>query len=426
MLEEAIHDLPVRHLVMSASHNITQKPQRQVDEGIIASAEKYRSRGDMVSYKFQRVAGAQIDELKFLMPLWKDVPLLAHQVISAITHDLTVSVVGSKDVGLVVGAIQDYFKLNDRRLRFVDEGQQTSLANSLTRGRDALDLSDNHFFYFVPLDLPFFFRLRPMLDDEDAAHHIAVVDVNARERIFTGAGELFPRNYYWDLITSNGDGEVTYSIKEPNPIGFSGSIAFDRFFRTIDHMYAHRQGGDFGIDALIQHITRNMVQHPVQALRSISSGGARQLNDLYAWWKQGKRLTLHAEQLEQLGYFLQMAPIRIKAEHQDPFRLKDVDAWHDLFDYALVIRYNGGLQGIHAHATLIEGFQRPMESLKKEIPLLRNFPAYANERARQLGMPLPYGKHQQLIAQPSCGTDIPGTVALLRKFSSTYHSHGNA
>jgi len=401
------NNYPAKHFVMSASHNKTRKPQQKVDNDIIKSAEAYRKRGaPCISYKFQRVKNSPVDELKFLMPIHKDIPVLAFQVTYAVMQGIKTAVVGSNEVGMVVDALRRYLGVPNENLVFVHEGEKLSLGNSIKRGARALDLEKNDFFWFVPLDMPFFYNYMDMLYDEDIRHNAIVADFNARERVFENCMELFPRNYYWKIK----DGTQTYNVKEPAVFGFSSEIDI---FELANEAYQRRQSGGFGAAQVFVMALKNMLKHPYTLVDKM---GAVEWIDFATALMQkvtGRNASFYSNTAEQFGFFFDMAPIRCKAQHQDPFRVKDIDAWHDLWYYALAIRQNHGLEGIVPYAEQLEGFNEIMQRIKNDIGVLRDFPEYANQRAKALRTErLPFSAGE-LIAEPAPGEHLQATVEAL-------------
>lgn len=404
------NNFPAKHFVMSASHNRTNKSQREVDKEIIKSAEEYRKRGaECISYKFKRVEEAPVDELKFLMPIYKDIPVLAFQITYAVMQGIKVAVVGSNEVGMVVDALKDYLPIQKENLIFVHEGEKLSLGNSIKRGARALNLKKNDFFWFVPLDMPFFYNYMDMLYDEDIRYNAVVADFNAKEKVFEDIPELFPRNYYWIMI-DNGN---KYTIKEPAVFGFSKNMDL---FHIANEVYDKRESGKFGAKNVFALVFKNILKHPLATAERLTMPD---LIDILKAFLQRvfkcKRTSFYSTTAEHFGYFLNMAPIKCKAEHRDPFRIKDIDAWHDLWYYALAIKKNNGLEGIVPYAQLLEGFDEVMQKIKNDIGVLRNFPEYANQRAKALRMEkLPFAKGE-LAVEPAKGENLEATIQALHK-----------
>jgi hypothetical protein len=399
---------------MSASHNkVLDMNQEAVDRKILKKAEEYRKKKSMVSYKFQRVKNAPVDEVKFLTPIYKDIPILAFQVTYAMMNGLKVSVVGSDEVKLVVDKLREYLPIKKEDLIFVHEGEKLSLGNSISRGANALEMDSKDFFWFVPLDMPFHYDFASFVLDKDIKNHAMILDFNAKERVFENIPELFPRNYYLRMKY----GGKTYSIKEPNIVGFSAGIS-SRLSSAADEAYAHRQSGAFGPKQLGLMTMNNIAKHLLFFFEKMEIEGAFDLSSFAGWFVM-PRLTKSAKPLfksetaEKLGYFINMAHVRCKAEHQDPFRVKDIDAWHDLWFYCLAVKENKGIQGIVPYAGLIEGFNDVMQTIKSDIGILKDFPRYANERADALKLGRPFNSNGELIVGPSYGEKIEETVEYL-------------
>ncbi|MBI5388860.1 hypothetical protein HZB01_00605 [Candidatus Woesearchaeota archaeon] len=484
-LEEILSETPTAHFaILGASHNISDLTQDKVDEKIRASAEDYRAKGDMVSYKYERVRTSKNDELKFLASL-DGIPLLCYQLTSLLMQGVKVAVVGSSEVGLIVQEQVDYLGVSKENVVFVHEGKSTSFGNTLSRGtaalRKDLRMEPKDSFYFIPADLPFFFNTVPLFFDKDMKDAKMLLDFNAREQMFPDGKELFPRNYYWRFK----DNSKRYAIKEPGAFGFSASLHIEKMQSFFDGMYANRQAGALGWGAIIKkgierilgekthdvsrgqewktlmkkgyaylasagsmlaspefyHTTATLatlgVNFGVKAAYNSMVTAQRAMNGAKSFKRKDMDYASHVlhsytsnippgfdrRSIDYVGPLLFGGPVIAKAEHHDPFRVKDVDAWHDLWYYANIIKENGGLDGIYPYAKLLEGFKERVQSIQHQIGILQDFPAYANMRAEKLGMPQPFNAKGELIIGPAEGEDIQESIRVLRKAVTLHISY---
>jgi hypothetical protein len=407
----------VSKVVISASHNI-HATQAQANRLILAKAhEDIAAQKTCVSYNFRRAADAKIDENKALMPIYGKVPMLAHKIIHRIKQDLDVIVIGSNEVRTVVESLQEFLDVDTTRLRYVNE--QRSLGQNMSAGARAAGGA----YCFEAADTPLSYDISDVLKDSDIEDNLMVADLNARQRIFGETPEFFPRNYYWEV--SNGSGEAV-SAKEPNVWTVSEKFPFE----IIDEFYKTRQGGRLGIPLVMKlfgwNLLKNMHKYSKEVYYDLAGGLWRSVNKLV-----GRRLPLHfhTQTVSDLSQALFDRPMKMKATHTDPFRLKDVDAWHDLWFYHHVISQakheygDSGLEKIIPHADIIQSYDDHIRGtgLDQSIGVLRDFEAYACERSLELGMPAPFNDGR-LCAPPAHGERIDQALTYLMKKKKDYTS----
>lgn len=401
----------VNKIVISASHNVVQL-QETADERILRKAQSDRDAGrECVSYNFMRVALPPIDtniphvdENKCLMPIYHRVPLLAHKVIQRVSQDLEVVVVGSHEVALVVESLRDFLGVDEYKLRHVQE--KRSLAENISAGSNDLPLCKGEGFVFEAGDTPFADNLDDILNDTDIEKHILVGDLNGLTTAFDG-DPFFARNYYWDV--HNGDTYVP--CKEPNAWLFRADFPFDE----VNTFYQNRQGGKLDMFKVFSIIgPKFMIRAPFLSLTAcydIARGTGRAIVKAIAG--SSKPWKFHASTLEEVSpMFFNGESAKFKVTHNDPFRIKDVDAWHDLWFYKHLVNHTEShpdgrsvlpyFSQVDAYSDFIE-----KQGLPDEIGVLRNFPRYANHRALTLRMPIsPFSSNKEFQAPLEPGTDL--------------------
>ena len=441
---EKILDRECNCFVMSASHDKSES-REEADEVIIKQARKYiKKKSPFVSFKFRRAKNDQVDENKFLIPL-NGVPVLAFQMINALASQVNVAVVGSEEVGLVVKKMKECFPEYSSRLAFAPEGDSLSLANSIKQGiaaaRNSFGMCRGDFFYFVPLDLPFFYNIHDLLHDRDIHRYGCILDLNSREVVFDGnTPELFVRNYWFNLESK--DGSVVH-FKEPNVYGFSQDLDF----RVVDEFYRTRNSGDLRFKDIIRMVMPNIIQDmKIDYKRVLHAIGLLLAQSLKSGlYKIGRRDSIRFTKdfMESVGYYIFNSPLLIKAEHKDPFRIRDIDAWQDLWYYRFILekakkqnpdsRFNG-LETIYPHAEKIEQFSQAMRDIKGRIGLLSvDFAKYVNERYKALSILLtcdelrvPFTSSGRFIDDPAFGDRIEDSVEVLRQQSAVYSVNSKA
>ncbi|MBR9692176.1 hypothetical protein GOV06_05325 [Candidatus Woesearchaeota archaeon] len=434
------HNFPLEHVAISASQNVYGS-QKRVDEIEANSVIYYKKNNSMVSLKFKRTADSILDgfdENKALFPVYKDVPLFAITTIAAVEHGMLVSVVGSKDVGKFVKKLQDYYKSIDRkgaamRLKWVpecdgiefnendkqtivDNRKKLTLNNSMSRLAGSLNLGEDDAFIFAAGDILFYDYMR-VAYDRDSIDHSLIMDFNGLEII----NPPIPRNYYHRLITRKG--EVVH-FKEPNvwTLGSEFNLGLS------DETYNNRLKGGFGVKAFLGMIGKNMLKNPHKiSFMDIWTifGGVSKETSHYCLKKLGIDYIpkYYEEDLESLTKFLNMSPVRVKTEHDDYLRLKDVDAMHDyVFVRRLVERYLADVFPEHVAHSIVDFAEYLKGSgIRDEVSTLAEFPDRINDKVDRVQFRLkkkrfdyklerPFNNNGEFIAEPNADESLEKAV----------------
>jgi hypothetical protein len=277
----------------------------------------------------------------------------------------------------------------------------------------------------------------PWLGERDLAVHGAdlVLHAGARQRVFPdGVPALFTGNYYETMIV---DGGIALDVKDPNLLVFTRqglrgmARGLDRLRRAKDEGRYLRLFFRVAARALLGRRARaslHALRYLIRRRRGTLAPG------------QG----LHAEHFaEMLSAFFEVR-VRVKAEHDDPFALRDCDTFEDVFGY-----YHSLLQGIvdeggtredgyrrladyHPHAEHLRALSLRLRPLWEEIPLWRRWPEFISDKiatcnrhirvaleaagfAGTAGDPIPmYFVRGRFVPSPGPGDDLAGTRAFLR------------
>ncbi len=399
-------EIPCRHAVISASHNISKKSQSKVDKNTRKKAAKYlKQNSDFRNYKFQRVAGTEIDELKFLMPVVGHVPSVVFQIVYAAMNKIRASIVGSDQVGRVLEAVKESGVLPGASLDdlvHVHEGKHTSLRSSINNGWAGLEIDDDVPFLFISADLPFAFDYRRHLDDPDWENHIAILNFNSRQSIFKG-NDFFSRNYYQVFM----EGTREFEVKEPNIWQLTGK-SIKGIDDYIDVFYSNRNGGGFSLPRVIWHGPGKYLK----AVKGLKPEQRKEMNHcLYTFMtrsfgSKGKDQAQFST-LDAFASVLFDGPVKVKAHHNNPWMLRDIDAWHDLFFYQQVVDhaldfYNvknfGELTRLNPYAEQIWALEPVLTEVGQEMPIIGSFKDYANMRTSSLGFGPVYKKGQLMVS----------------------------
>ncbi len=412
-LEQRLQD--VQHVVISASHDI-YKSRSKVDKDTIDGAEAYRREGlSCISYKFRRAADDDIDENKALMPAYRDVPLVAHNIIARIRQGFTVAVVGSAEVKLVVDGLRDYLGVTEDRLKYVPEGK--SYAENVKKGRKALGLKKGQRYLFEPADVILDEDVSDLCADPDVAEYDCVANFNGQESAFSDTTEFFPRNYNFDFTDLDG---IMQPTKECNKMVFSKRFPL----WILNALYRNREKGRLNILPLLtlggaKFLTRyhSLSQHTKEVIRYNRQSLALRKEGIQ------RKFSFSAATAKEIMQAIFNRKLLIKADHKEPFRIKDIDAWHDLWYYQHIFdevkqRYPDssldGLEHISRYAEDLVNFNERMQKIKGQIGVLKDFRGYANKRASDLQMEQqPFNKDGTLAIPPAKGEDIGASVDYL-------------
>jgi len=407
-----------KKVAISAGHNLSES-QEAADREILAKAARDKRAGRLcISHGFKRVEGALVDESKPLMPVFQRVPLIAHKLIRRVRQGLKVVVIGSDEVALVVESVRDCFGIESSVLRHTDEFP--SLAQNIAAGARALNLGTKEGFVFESADTPYA-TIEDLLTDEDIREHILVADLNGRQTAFAGTTQFFPRNFYWQVQC----GRRYIDAKEPNTWLFREDFPF----HLIDTFYDNRQGGKQDILMILKLLDLPGLKDLKELPRSAWHDAYRGLMRV-AMNRLTKQSTtpwrFHATTVTDASRLLLKGPTaRFKVTHNDPFRMKDIDAWHDLWFYHHLvnesIRRHGqeeGLSRLAPDAKEIIKYSEFVEQrgIANQIGVLSNFPQYANDRARALQLPYqPFSRDGTFRAPLEDGADIPAALEFLAR-----------
>lgn len=436
------HRFPLEKVIVSASHNVYEN-QAEVDVDKVDGLSYYLKRGLVPSYKFARTLDNIVDgfdENKALFPILGKVPLFIPQTIAAIESGMYVAVVGSRGVGKMVKHLKEYYEIIGRaekadRLKWAPElegldnfsydeavllnkgRKEMTLGNSISMGAQKLNLSLDEAFIFSSGDT-LFYDFLSLANDRDAINNSIVIDFNAQERI----NPAFPRNYYHILDL---DGERVH-IKEPNVWILGAELDPS----VASASYADREKGGFGLKTFAKLVGMNMLKHPylvdvrdmwILGTVGFQEGSAWLLSKLFGGPPKKFKIVVSRDGGEHLGSFVNMSPIKIKAEHDDWRRLKDVDAIHDyVFIRRVMEHYNVVFP--EKIARNIGGFREYLDRIGNVgVKTIDNFEDRISERIRKINALLfvrnishilddMFDKNGEFVAYPAPAENVIATI----------------
>jgi hypothetical protein len=433
------------NIILAASHDIHKESQ---DERLLEDQQGYRDQGLMPSVKFARVEGVEPHENKFLMPVYGNLSSLAMLLIQTAVRGHRVAIVGSEEVLLYAQRIKEYlvnvhpWKEGNRPSTLEEniilalEAKEPRMSESFRIGSEALGHPEKY--AFITGDL-----VTPDLDsfEKDYAwfnprRYILGLDLNARQRIFKNGIELFTRNYYSKFLELSGPGALfrrflarlrekkqdgirlrdterpsiepgSYEFKEGNIYLLSGE--FDKW-PVIDIVAKLRTKGGTGSPEVLRDIAEEMygtrslgvflrsAEGPRAFFDAAFALGSFELSKGFKWLGIVRYKTMYTTigGVRRIANTLFGKPVYVSIDHEDPFRLKDIDAFHDLQYYRTILapfeRGEERLEDIFDEetASAIRGANEYLaaqpEEFKQRLPLVYKFDEWFENRSRTLGI----------------------------------------
>jgi hypothetical protein len=172
------------------------------------------------------------------------------------------------------------------------------------------------------------------------------------------------------------------------------SKQFDRW-SFIKEVYDRREKGELNLASATGILMRkrgislpDTYRIPMSLPMVIADAGAR-----FLWQKFAQKNVFTRGGFQRFASLVLDRKVRATISHADPFRLKDIDAWHDLIFYRELFRWadhRGQLNNILGPAAeAVHGFNEYLENrddLADQLPLVYRFDEYAQQRAQTLEM----------------------------------------
>ena len=264
-----------------------------------------------------------------------------------------------------------------------------------------------------------------------------------------GAPALFIGNYYETMIV---DGGIALDVKDPNLMVFTRD-GLHGVLRGLDQLRSAKD------ESLYLRLFFRVAARALFSRRAVSSLHVLRYLLRRRRGTLGLGQGLHAEHFAALLSAFFGTGVRVKAEHADPFALRDCDTLEDTFGY-----YRSLLQGIvdedrtredgyrrlagyHPHAEHLHALSLRLRPLWDEIPLWRRWPEFISDRIATYNRciraalaavgfaggggdsPIPaYFTRGTFVPSPGPGDDLAGTRAFLRtvyrpRFERSWAAH---
>lgn len=396
---------------LSASHNVLSDKQSATDTVLMSLIDYYKCGASCISIKYNRFSDNKadhVDENKFLMELDDNLLVMVPQLFKYVGLGLRVNVVGSKEVGIVVDTFKEFClsKYNFKPdIKLVPEGETSSsrgmlwsagyavidnivnplnkmftgkplvkgnlrkvkkyklsLSTSMKESMKLDELSPLEMAAFSPLDVPCATNDIEQMLDKDLDNYNFLMHLNPQKSTFYKGQKLFTRNFYTYLINENNQ---QVWCKEPQLYLISReALPIVTFLGDV--FYGNRQKGQLSI--------KKAMLSPFKDVSFIR----KMLFD-----KNGSKAKwgLHYFIAETLGYFILGGhPVRLKAKHNDPFLLRDIDAVHDLNYYRALVKHAkdtgrdyDGLEDLFLFGKQVCEFKEYVKGIRGNIGVLKDF-----------------------------------------------------
>ena len=413
------------NIVISASHNISDEPQEALDQLVIKQDKEYAAQGKMRSSKFKRSRPAKVDENKFAMALGSNTNLTSVAMLAlrlALEPNTNIAVVGGGAVETHTALVMDFLAANYgiKNITFVPEGTHPMIGNNMRNGKAAL--GNPRKFAFISGDIPYIDlgSLLAQYSGFDPGKHDLWADLNSKTNIFPN-DTLFDRNYYHEFITADG---TMHPCKEPNIYFFGNEF---NEWKLVNNIYHHREMGGGNMSAVARIIWRRLpmgiTRHDNSALDTFFSV-AGDIIPIIRHLKRTKKVKSSLSTVEKIGRLAMGRRVKFTAEHNDPFRLKDIDAFHDLAYYMCLYDHlaeSGGFASIYDTRTAqalgefdtFIGERRT--SLADSLYLAFNIGKYIAQRDKELQMNEYRDDQGYFKLQPRPDERIPASVEFLQR-----------
>ena len=375
--------------IVSFSHSKYDSRMAADNLSIAKAKSEIEAEKNGISHLILRSRDDEIDRLKFLF-LIHGIPVMCYALGNLLCSSLKeIVVVGSDEVQKVMDRFLQTVGTCGKTIHFVSEDDRhLNLVQTLNLGREKLAPAIDELVLFQPGDLPFLYDLEKVLGFQGNKSRDIILWLNSRQKMFPEfnekpESEFVKRNYHYRILNDNE--RDLHDLKEPNlyPINFSRMES-----EIIDYLHSSRKDGQI-IDAGIKMALKNpirifkalpyLVDHFFRfrtQIQQIRPG------DKYQFGMSRKNFHKSISNVLNI-------PITTTL-HNDPSFVSDVDALEDWEDFESLTHFagnQGGLGNIHPFGKELMRFREmDMPSLKKEIPMYQDFPAYLNRIYQTLEM----------------------------------------
>ena len=375
--------------IVSFSHSKYDSRMAADNLSIAKAKSEIEAKKNGISHLILRSRDDEIDRLKFLF-LIHGIPVMCYALGNLLCSSLKeIVVIGSDEVQQVMDRFLQTVGTCGKTIHFVSEDDRhLNLVQTLNLGREKLAPAIDELVLFQPGDLPFLYDLEKVLGFQGNKSRDIILWLNSRQKMFPEFNEkpnseFVKRNYHYRILNDNE--RDLHDLKEPNlyPINFSRMES-----EIIDYLHSSRKDGqiiDAGIKMALKNPIRIFKALPYLVDHFFRFGSQIQQirpGDKYQFGMSRKNFHKSISNVLNI-------PITTTL-HNDPSFVSDVDALEDWEDFESLTHFagnQGGLGNIHPFGKELMRFREmDMPSLKKEIPMYQDFPAYLNRIYQTLEM----------------------------------------
>ncbi len=395
--------LPV---IIGASYDFDKRSLDDYFQETTAKSHTYYNNSEWESSKIYRhllkagtIEGveADIDVNKNNFPIYGYVSSFMLELMHIVKIASQVAVVGSHEVEIQVEAYRSFLiergeKTIADKIVFIHEGNKLSLNSTINKGSKALKLKKGEKFIFSTGDIPFA-SYADHLNDPESSSFDFVIDLCAKQVIFPDGNELFPRNYYQKFPIE----ERFVDVKEPNIM----QLVYDNKILNVTKAFFQkkRSNGVVGKKKFWIGLGANYLKnYPLTLLRLFNKEFREEIKNGILTVKENlmKNHQYSPETISPLVKKLTGYSMKLKAEHKDPFMLKDIDGWQDLFYYLRIMdsASQESAYGSNAIKMLLpfgeevvafDNYLRQI-NIEQTVPILKHMPKVAQFYAEKLGL----------------------------------------
>lgn len=408
-------------IIVGASHNRSQKTRSQLDQIVLSDAEGYRRKNRVSSDKMIRSIHDDVDESKFNAEIVDymtsvEIMLLSFALSDFAKFDLLT--VGNKETGKDVADVNKFLRENYDgvdQTAFIREGTPTSLDGTVRSGVNGLGNPEKYAFITGDLVFPDRINVLEQFQSFNPKQYALWLDLNAIKKIMpTDELKLFDRNCYASIIQ---DGELLPN-KEPNLDLFSSRY---KQWEAMNIAYTERAGGKLMKILTFYELLKHREPDENRTQYSPGRFATAIIRSLYHTTKNWQK-TFRQDDAEVIFSTILGNDIHLTALHNDPWLLRDIDAYHDLVFYRLLashIKEHGGWKSIFEPrvANALEQYaqfqaQQP-EEVKQERILKYDQNTWFRRRVFELNIK-EYQDGNDIKVQPRPDEDLDKCVAQLQ------------
>jgi hypothetical protein len=391
---------PVRCVAMTASHELFASPAAALEETVrdrLVRRLEIRSQHALgrrwcpyavESTRLNRSIDGDIDDLKFMYPVLDNIPVVVLPLLNFARAGVRICLYAPPEVCRVAGVVRDYLleigwiRERDDLLLVEEDKTQISYFNSFKRSTDPLGCGPDDAVAWTAGDLVLAYDIWPWLLERDIDAHDLVVNMIARELIFTPGVEEFVRLEYFDSLVPAG-GTVAREVRQPDMLVFTGRGRDG--LASLGRIRGRPEAALLGI--FLKMTWRGLLGRKAgSVLRAIHYGIKRRRYTLVPGRGIAQR---HASAFASVFFGV---PTIVKAESADPFIVKDADGFEEVFGYyrtllqgvvdAAATREAGyaKLAAFYPHAEQLLALSRRLQPLWSEIPLWRRWPELIRDK----------------------------------------------